>query len=150
MLPLSVIPIQSKDLKYIEDYLVVVLHVVVGYIDLFYDIEVMILLSHDGSKARSALALNITVFVVHVLLGLVHCVSYFDFAITLLLLKPLMEGFVTIRDGKETADFGLMKKLEVVVRGIPAIVIQLRQLFFIIASATDPGQRYQVRQWVNG
>ena len=120
----SSVAVKTKPLKTIMDYIMTVLYVVLGYADLVTDIIVIVQLISIGEDGLAAA--NIFFIVLGMFLGYWNSKrTLLDLFLNVSQLSILVNGYLTLAQGKQTEGLVLSKKMDAIVRSMPSIILQL-------------------------
>ena len=120
----SSVAVKTKPLKTIMDYIMTVLYVVLGYADLVTDIIVIAQLISIGEDGLAAA--NIFFIVLGMFLGYWNSKrTLLDLFLNVSQLSILVNGYLTLAQGKQTEGLVLSKKMDAIVRSMPSIILQL-------------------------
>ena len=137
---ISLVEIKTKPLTSPLDYFFVIAHVVIGYIDLIFDILAIIALSSSDIPIMTA---NISFIVLNVALGVwMSRNDAMDIIRTLLQVDPLYQGYKTFVAGHQTSEMIVSKKIDAVTRSLPSMVLQLYGLLKSLASPDTSGNSF--------
>ena len=117
------VDIKTKPLNSLFDKFFVVSHVVIGYIDLVFDIFAIIALSSTNIPIMIA---NILFIALNVVLGVWISRDDIIGVIRIILqIDHLYQGCVTIFKGHQTVSMVVAKKIDAITRSVPSMILQL-------------------------
>ena len=126
------VQVKTKFLKSGLDYVCVIFQTVLGYFDLITDILAILALSHNNVPIMVA---NIVFLVLGIFLtDWKKDIS--SLVIRVLQLDPLYQCINTIRKKEQTVELVMEKKLDVITRSIPSMVLQLYGLLKSLSEAS--------------
>lgn len=105
----------------------------VGYVDIIGDIFAVATLLH--AHRYSLAGANIGLIVFFMSLCLLPVRTPYDFLMTVLLMRPLLEGIKSVQQGEETPAFAIIKKIDAVSRSIPSAVLQLYTVLISLSNS---------------
>ena len=132
---INAVTIKTKDLGGIQDYIGIVIHVLLGYVDLATDI--LSLYTFYTLNNTDLFALNLA-FIIYSLILAVATAWPKPTAMlyNLFQISPLIEGIETLRTGHQTDGLQQSKKVDAICRGVPSMLIQLFSILITIEDLT--------------
>ena len=128
------VEIKTKPLNNPLDYFFVVSHVVIGYVDLIFDILAIIALRSTDIKIMAA---NISFIVLNVTLSVwMSRNDVMGILRSILQLDQLYQGYMTLAAGHQTHEMIVSKKIDAVTRSMPSMILQL---YGLLKSLSSPG-----------
>lgn len=133
---INAVTIKTKDLNGMQDYIGIVIHVLLGYVDLATDI--LSLYTFYNLNNTNLFALNLAFIVYSLLLAVATAwpkpiaMLYNFFQIS-----ALIEGINTLRTGHQTDGLQQSKKVDAIVRAVPSMIIQLFSILITIEDLSE-------------
>ena len=132
------IAVKTKKLKSNLDYFLVGLHVLLCYADLVFDVLAIQELYNAGRVEIAGL--NISFLLLNVVLDVwTSKKSCWDILTRILQLSDLLEGYETLKSGRQTEVFVASKRIDAICRSLTSMVLHLYSLFLSISTITKVG-----------
>lgn len=128
------VPIRLQEVETVRDVLFIVAHVIAGYADLATDI-ISIVVFYNQQRLEM-MGLIITFLVLHIAFYLFYSKDLLDVFLTIFQLKPLYEGYWSIRTWQTTPIYASIKKVDAISRSMPSAAVQLFSIFSAYQSFT--------------
>jgi hypothetical protein len=129
------VAIKTKPLDNFLDHVFVVTHVVIGYVDLVFDILSIIALSNTNTNIMIA---NILFVLLSISLGIWMSRNDMIGILRIVLqVDQLYQGYMTLYKGHQTDEMIVSKKIDAVTRSIPGMILQLVGLLKSFSYTSD-------------